>query len=603
MFEAESLSQVIRMLNPLISLIFDISIPSIDPSEFTPPDLMRELWTDYPLPSLWQSPDFVRLSRIVRNLCIGSNVMAFSGWEKEDFSMRLLKRRDSRSYFGVRVKGSHVAGWLTADQEVALEKQWALARSFLPNFRAEDFSCSLSFSKQSDWFKNSIAMKNEFDCDVISNLGEHYAIQILLAYSDCCLRCAAQERDKDKIDNMLQCSYSIILPMTQFCLDKIIWDIHDSMMQSDDNPISQVVLLPMVHEMEPSTYPISKNIHSVQRKSHTSRFNKSVEDLIKPLREPIIQLVKVPIDLMFQEWTSEDYTESEERTIQIDERSSLLQNVKEHSNAATKRLDFNVSKIRKCTSITSLQKASLRVALSLLEISEMKGCFNPFLCLNHAAIFASYGPKGGNNDESFKRQLPKDNECTPEEALNILGRADCLRCLHFTKESMFLCSYVARVCCQHRDKTRTDMIWNSKWRVVGIFLYTISVCIDSVLTSLTSNSEDRRQALASWDENVRAEVGRCRSDAVVLCKANGIGGVFTPSQTEIILDDAHKSEFYNDFDYFDNGVEIISQPKDTSICESQKTGNMPVLFNVPLTRNANTAHTDVDSIEIKVVEI
>jgi hypothetical protein len=530
-----ALSRFLRLIIPFISRMSDTELPTFDDALSPVPDLMKELWTDYPVPSSWQSTAFSRLSQLTRNLCISCNAMAFSGWEKEDFSVRLLKRHSPRSYFGVRVRGTHVAGWLHAHQESSLENQWKIARSFLPSFRAEDFARTLSSTKQAEWLQSSIQLKSAFDTEDISNLGENFALDILLAFSYSFLKRATLETQNDAIDKSLQFSFSILLPMTEFCLDKVIWDKTLVPEQETFNNQSQIILSPTVYENE----PVVSSKHQCKTPGFKNQFSRTrsrgEEDFSRPAVDPIFKMIKVPTDILLAEWTDKN-CDAENEGVQC-----ILS---EATKNTMKRLDFNMHKIRKCTTINSLQKRSLQVALCLLEISESSECRNPFLCLYHAAIFAAHGPKGGNNDEELKKPLPNHEECTPQEALNILGRADCLRSIHFTNEAMFLCSYVARVCQLHRDKKRTDMIWTPKWRVIGIFMYTVSVGIDSVISSLTMNPEEREQALDTWHPDVKAEINRSRSDAIAMCKAHNAYDTSSPNGENI-----HKSTGFSECGY------------------------------------------------------
>ena len=239
-------------------------------------------------------------------------------------------------------------------------------------------------------------------------------------------------------------------------------------------------------------------------------------------KSPLTKLIKVSAEVLLREWNGkETFDESDEDDDIIDSRlNKWSDNVSGPSKLAMKKLDYSIRMLRQCSTMNSLQKASIQVALALLDVSTKKECRTPFLCLNQAAVFASQGSKGGNNDEDFKKPLPREAECTAEEALHILGRADCLRAIHFTNEAMFLCSYVARVCCLHRDKKEADHLWTPKWRIIGIMIYTISVGIDSIIFSLMEG-ESRRFALESWENPVRAEIGRGRSDAIAMQKAFG----------------------------------------------------------------------------------
>lgn len=239
-------------------------------------------------------------------------------------------------------------------------------------------------------------------------------------------------------------------------------------------------------------------------------------------KSPMSKLVKISAEVLLREWNGkETFEESDEDDDKLEQRlNKWNSNVSGPAKLAMKKLDYSIQKLRQCATIFSLSKASLEVALSLLEVASKKECRNPFLCLNQAAIFAAQAPKGGNNDEVFKKSLPTEEDCTADEALQILGRADCLRAIHFTSEAMFLCSFVARVCCLHRDKKEVNHDWTPKWRIVGILTYTVSVGIDSIICSIMYGDE-RTNALNSWDKSVKAEIGRGRSDAIAMQKAAG----------------------------------------------------------------------------------
>jgi hypothetical protein len=228
--------------------------------------------------------------------------------------------------------------------------------------------------------------------------------------------------------------------------------------------------------------------------------------------------VKVPVDILLKEWNGrEEFDDSDNDSI-VDKRlSRWSQSVSGPATLAMKRVDFTIRKLRQSATINSLQKSSLEVALALLEVMATKECQNPFLCLHQAGVFASQGSKGGNNDEEFKKPLPEETECTPTNALLILGRADCLRAIHFTDEAIFLCSYVAKVCRLHRDK-KSDYPWTPKWRVIAIFMYTISIATDATISSFMKGHL-RNDALGSWEREVKAEISRARSDAIALQKA------------------------------------------------------------------------------------
>lgn len=213
--------------------------------------------------------------------------------------------------------------------------------------------------------------------------------------------------------------------------------------------------------------------------------------------------IPVPVSILLQEWkTGQDAGTTASTPMQSD---SLLP-----SRVSMKKVDFAMKQLRSCFTVQALQKASIRVAESLLEVAVDPLCHNPFLCLSHAAIFAGHGPRGGNSDEPFKRRLPSSQEqCTPLQALLILGRADCLRAVAFTDEAIFLCSYVARVVARHRDQTAPDCEWNSQWRVVGVQTYIVCSSIDTSIKSFLTEVS----SVSVWEEDVNQELAYSKLDA------------------------------------------------------------------------------------------
>lgn len=220
----------------------------------------------------------------------------------------------------------------------------------------------------------------------------------------------------------------------------------------------------------------------------------------RPARPSIIP---VPVSLLLQEWKTPPSTGK--HTLTTTPNDSLLP-----SRVSMKKVDFAMKQLRSSLTIQTLQKTCIKVAEALLEVAADPQCHNPFLCISHAAIFASYGPKGGNSDEPFKRRLPISKKlCTPLQALLILGRADCLRAVAFTDEAIFLCSYVAKLVALHRGHATHEWEWNAQWRVVGIQTYLVYASIDaSIKPLLTTDSSS-----SLWEEDVNKEIAHSKIDA------------------------------------------------------------------------------------------
>lgn len=213
-------------------------------------------------------------------------------------------------------------------------------------------------------------------------------------------------------------------------------------------------------------------------------------------KRPLPIMIRIPVSILLSHWNGGTPT----KRIDCDE-----------AREAMKKVDEATKLLRACYTETAVQKGCLQVALALMDLVVEGYSYNPFLCLQQAAIFAAQGSKGGNSDEGFKAGLPKERECTPREALVIIGRADCLQSLHFADESIYLCSYVARVCRLHRDREEMALEWNAQWKVVGICLYNLSVAIRT-----TRSFQEGKSVPENWDDVVVEELKRGRVDALAI---------------------------------------------------------------------------------------
>ena len=185
-------------------------------------------------------------------------------------------------------------------------------------------------------------------------------------------------------------------------------------------------------------------------------------------------------------------------------------------------LDNSLTHLQESTSFNAMQKTTLLVASALLDIAGRKECHNPFQCVQHAVVFASHGSKLGKSDLPFKRALPNnDMDCSPREALLVVGRADCLRALHFTDEAIFLCSYVLRICRLHHrpngalttsDKS-TAIDISPRWEAVSAYAYMVSVAIDSTLTSLLGICGKTATA-SNWTAESLEDIKQGKADAI-----------------------------------------------------------------------------------------
>lgn len=113
------------------------------------------------------------------------------------------------------------------------------------------------------------------------------------------------------------------------------------------------------------------------------------------------------------------------------------------ATSAMAHLDSTLRNMRASYTVQAIERAALNVSISLLALVCFEQCSNPFLCLAQASMFASQGPKLGTSDRYYQARLPLLHLCTERQALTILGRADCLRAIHFYREAAF----VSLPCC------------------------------------------------------------------------------------------------------------------------------------------------------------
>ena len=220
-------------------------------------------------------------------------------------------------------------------------------------------------------------------------------------------------------------------------------------------------------------------------------------------RLPISDIVKVPTSVLLSVW-------------RIDESSEENVSNSEGATLAMKKLDDAMKNLRKSRTVNALERSSLDVSVALIDVATYHECHNPFLCLQQAVIFAALGSKRGNNDEPFRKFLPLERRCSSLEALIILGRADCMRAIHFLDEAQFLCSWVARVCRRHREG-EDDLIWDSRWRVIGVLSYIVAATIDETAAAL-SEDDEKLGKFNEWEDIVKEEINYGKAEALHFMK-------------------------------------------------------------------------------------
>ena len=122
--------------------------------------------------------------------------------------------------------------------------------------------------------------------------------------------------------------------------------------------------------------------------------------------------------------------------------------------------------------------------------------------MQHAALFAGQGSKDGSNDVYFKAPLPERENCSPHEAILVLGRADCLQSINFFREAAFLCGFVTSVCALQRQIGRGKL--DRMWSIVSLAAYNTSVMIRYATLKLPQDQE--KKVFECWDTSIKAEL-------------------------------------------------------------------------------------------------
>lgn len=460
-------------------------------------------WQTFPLPNKWQDALHISMSVRTYNLCTACCVSSFSGWNPHEFCLDQLKAIESISFFGVTMDNPTLSGFLPPFLESEVSEQWDLLGSILPEMEALDFDKELDKRKSTEWYKRVQQSMNKEGLSTtdIALQSEDKGLRSLLSFSWLCLL-AAEQTEGDDQDGFVKLAMSILLPATQFCIDKHIW--HSQIGKKVINLKHSSTLDFLVDSSSHRCIGLTLNKDPPQKKRTQQPSRRETNDPQvsfqprPPRGRPVAQAFKVPTSLMLREWRKEA----------LDLPGNDAQ-----ANRVMRSLDNAIMTLKQSRSLNALQVASIDVASSLLEVASRPECNNPFVCLQQAAIYANLGSKRGNNDEKFKGYLTSKDRCTPTDALVVLGRADCLRAIHFIHEAQYLCSWVASICATHRN---TDRPWSRRWRVVGILVYVVATTIEETAPSAARRSPSLE--LKQWDRPVMEEIRLAKLDAVALVR-------------------------------------------------------------------------------------
>jgi len=515
------------------------------------------------------------LSTRAYNLSVACNISIFSGWENEEFNYNAFKRKcgGADKHYGVYVRWKRVVGFLSSFLEDELERQWTEFEQLEPSAPKLNFADKLNKLKEMEFVQSEMESRmNSFGGSVLDNFAESEALEILLAYSALCLRLSRSETDKKMANQYKQLSLSILLPMSQFCLDEILWgssvdEAHEEVAKFDgggkattgppecrpaqeehqatrgDEATENVTASPLApaapqapKEPIAPQPPAAKTTWTPPPSSTTDNRRQHVR------REKVRQVVKKVGD-----WAEDPETSITNQVINIpsselrrwwDEADSASEMHAENTSVEKRKLMEKVhsctERLRACFTFEAAEKACLKLSVALIEMAAFPACHDPFSCLQQAALYASQAPKSGNSDTFFRHRLVEPDKCDPLQALVTLGRADCLHSTYFPNEAAYLCSYVARLCKKHSNSDDT------RWKIVRIYAFNVSVFIRATVRSILDKAK-LKEFWTIWEPDVVRELEQGKKEGrlfLQLLNSGTNGEVQNATEVSIEKDDS-----------------------------------------------------------------
>ena len=171
-------------------------------------------WSDFPIEARWQRGIHRPLSISAYNLSVACNVSLFSGWEADEFTLKLLRRRHGDRHFGVHIDDKTVTGFLPARLEEEISRQWTRIPILMPSFPYLNFSERVAAGKEEEWSIKELKDRDRANLSSpIAAHAEDDGLGLYLAFSSLSLRLAESETNEEIKDQLLQIALSIILPV------------------------------------------------------------------------------------------------------------------------------------------------------------------------------------------------------------------------------------------------------------------------------------------------------------------------------------------------------------------------------------------------------
>ena len=212
-----TLKALVDQCTTIVSYLCGNSIPELNFTDEREMSLLNGT-RNFPLLSSWQSTEFRTLSICTYNFAVACNVSLFSGWESEEFTMNILKRRHGHSrHFGVHIGDRRLAGCLPKTVEEELNRQWESWAKIHPSFPKLDFADKMKIVKRSEWFQAEIKSRAEtLRRGPIAHYAEEDALELFLGYAAMCIQLSSSETVRRVSTRCRQLALSIMLPLVSW---------------------------------------------------------------------------------------------------------------------------------------------------------------------------------------------------------------------------------------------------------------------------------------------------------------------------------------------------------------------------------------------------
>ena len=208
------LKNLVHQCTIVVSYLCGNSISELNDTEARGMAILEESET-FPVKSSWQPTEFRMLSICTYNFAVACNVSLFSGWEKEEFTMKVLRKRQGQlRHFGVHIGDRRLSGCLPNAVEDELTRQWNLLAKIQPTYPKLDFAENMKVVKQSEWFQAEAKTREEtLRHAPITSYAEDDALHVFLSYAAFCTHLSQSEKDERLSTRCQQLALSVLLPI------------------------------------------------------------------------------------------------------------------------------------------------------------------------------------------------------------------------------------------------------------------------------------------------------------------------------------------------------------------------------------------------------